>query len=133
VIIEDLAVLADSKTNVFDAESHQFKLHPVATEKQITTFERRHKVDLPEEYRTFLLEVGRGGAGPAYGLFNRGEVDDEFEHTKWRANGSFVGNLAKPFPHSKAWNDLSGQPAEELIDSDIDTYERELDSFEKRY
>ncbi|WP_431040631.1 SMI1/KNR4 family protein [Streptomyces sp. P1-3] len=48
---------------------HDFELLPVLTEEQLHAVERRLGAGLPEEYRTFLLEVGAGGAGPDYGLF----------------------------------------------------------------
>ncbi|MGY0055809.1 SMI1/KNR4 family protein [Streptomyces sp. LZ34] len=48
---------------------HNFELLPVLTEEQLRAVERRLGAELPEEYRTFLLEVSAGGAGPDYGLF----------------------------------------------------------------
>ncbi|MDI3406154.1 SMI1/KNR4 family protein [Streptomyces cavernicola] len=48
---------------------HRFELMPVLDEAQVAQGERELGVRLPEEYRTFLLEVGAGGAGPDYGLF----------------------------------------------------------------
>ncbi|WKX69120.1 SMI1/KNR4 family protein [Streptomyces sp. XD-27] len=48
---------------------HDFELLPVLTEEQLHAVERRLGTELPEEYRTFLLQVGAGGAGPDYGLF----------------------------------------------------------------
>ncbi|MER7792515.1 SMI1/KNR4 family protein [Streptomyces sp. NPDC097640] len=48
---------------------HNFELLPVLTEEQLEAVEKRFGAGLPQEYRTFLLEVGAGGAGPEYGLF----------------------------------------------------------------
>ncbi|MDW6058250.1 SMI1/KNR4 family protein [Streptomyces sp. FXJ1.4098] len=53
----------------FPDHGHNFELLPVLTEEQLGAVERRLGTELPEEYRTFLLEVGAGGAGPYYGLF----------------------------------------------------------------
>lgn len=53
----------------FHGYGHKFELLPVLTEEQLQAVERRLGTELPEEYRTFLLEVGAGGAGPDYGLF----------------------------------------------------------------
>lgn len=53
----------------FHDHGHKFQLHPVLTEEQLRAVERRFETELPEEYRTFLLQVGAGGAGPDYGLF----------------------------------------------------------------
>ncbi|WP_327392739.1 SMI1/KNR4 family protein [Streptomyces sp. NBC_01186] len=58
---------------VFGSDSpvsgHNFELRPALTEEQVRAVERRLGTELPEEYRTFLMEVGAGGAGPGYGLF----------------------------------------------------------------
>ncbi|WP_245239532.1 SMI1/KNR4 family protein [Streptomyces sp. MZ04] len=58
---------------VFGAEfgryGHGFELRPVLTEEQVLAVEWRLGVALPAEYRSFLLQVGAGGAGPDYGLF----------------------------------------------------------------
>lgn len=48
---------------------HGFELLPVLTEERLRDVERWLGTELPEEYRTFLMEVGAGGAGPDYGLF----------------------------------------------------------------
>lgn len=52
----------------FGAEAHQFAMHAPITEHDLTAFESKHGVRLPEDYRAFLLAVGNGGAGPYYGL-----------------------------------------------------------------
>jgi hypothetical protein len=48
---------------------HRHQLGPVLTAAQVTTFEAEHSVTLPTAYRSFLLDVANGGAGPHYGLF----------------------------------------------------------------
>ncbi|MFE0171429.1 SMI1/KNR4 family protein [Streptomyces sp. NPDC059002] len=53
----------------FHEYGHRFELRPVLTEEQVAAMERRRGVTFPAEYRSFLLEVGAGGAGPDYGLF----------------------------------------------------------------
>lgn len=116
---------------VFGAKEHQFKLHPVLTEQEIQEFEHKHQISLPEEYRDFLLQVGNGGAGPAYGLFKLGEMDNGWRYAKWKENNGFVGILALPFPHTEAWNDLQGEPDYDLEDED--ELERQVTAFEANY
>jgi hypothetical protein len=52
----------------FGSESHQYRLRPPLEEGVVIGFERTHEVTLPREFRRFVLELGDGGAGPAYGL-----------------------------------------------------------------
>src|SRR5947209_1602571 len=47
---------------------HKGCVNPVLSEEELVAFERKHRITLPEEYRTFLLEVGNGGLGPGDGL-----------------------------------------------------------------
>uniref|UniRef100_UPI0034E04A8C SMI1/KNR4 family protein n=1 Tax=Streptomyces flavofungini TaxID=68200 RepID=UPI0034E04A8C len=53
----------------FKESGHRFELRPVLSEEQVARVERQDGVRFPDEYRSFLLEVGAGGAGPDYGLF----------------------------------------------------------------
>ncbi|MFJ5121733.1 SMI1/KNR4 family protein [Kitasatospora sp. NPDC088548] len=50
---------------VFGAIGHQFRLEPVLSPAELAELEAQIGVRLPQEYRTFLLTVGAGGAGPA--------------------------------------------------------------------
>jgi hypothetical protein len=58
----------------FGAEAHRFRLLPPVADLEIRTFEARYGISLPAEYRAFLMRVGRGGAGPAYGLIDFNEA-----------------------------------------------------------
>jgi hypothetical protein len=122
---------------VFGANKHNFIAHARLSEKEVSDFERVHGVTLPPEYRDFLLQVGNGGAGPTYGLFKLGEVDDGFDEKPWTQNDGFVGTLAKPFPHTGPWNDLSGMPAyDESKEDDLtweEEYSRQYDLWMRRY
>lgn len=66
------------------------------------------RVELPGEYRSFLLEVGRGGVGPAYGLFPVRRTDGRW---RWYGDGADLTDLdtlAQPFPHVAAFNPADG-------------------------
>lgn len=134
-IVSGLARLRSSGRGdrVFGAEAHGFISNTPLTEEVLADRERRYRVSLPREYRAFLVLVGNGGAGPGYGLFRFGEVDDGSELSTWEAS-RLVGELASPFPHQSAWNDLSGEPAydPELArdKSWLEKYDRELSSWE---
>ncbi|MFI1973329.1 SMI1/KNR4 family protein [Streptomyces cinnamoneus] len=72
-----------------DDHGHRFELLPPLTPDELEELEHQVGVRLPEEYRTFLVEVGAGGAGPDYGIF---PLRPGTESTKARAK-----NLAVPF------------------------------------
>ncbi|MEU8060684.1 SMI1/KNR4 family protein [Microbispora bryophytorum] len=124
----------------FLSSGHKFELLPVLTEEQVHMVERRLGVELPEEYRTFLLEVGAGGAGPDYGLFPvvpagpgtrpagrrcallfRPELTAEFDEHVWRAepqradysdDGAFAAAYA-------SWDDRAEELENALTDGTL--------------
>lgn len=136
---EGLGLLQKKVTSrpVFGADKHNFIAHSCLSEMQISDFEKLHRVTLPPEYRDFLLQVGNGGAGPSYGLFRLGEMDDGFDEKPWTENDGFVGTLSKPFPHTGPWNDVSGMPVyDESRENDPEweeEYWREYEIWEQRY
>ena len=62
----------------FGAKSHRYQLGCPLTEVKLQFYEQQHGVELPYEYRKFLMEVGHGGAGPFYGLFALDSRDPNF-------------------------------------------------------
>lgn len=132
-IVRDLATLRASVSEAFESNAAEFQCSAVMTEAEVLEFERVHAVRLPEEYRAFLMCVGKGGAGPGYGVFDLGECDEGFEFRAWHEGDGFVGSLRLPFPHAAAWNDLSGMPDDALSDTDAAAYERQREAFEAGY
>jgi len=47
---------------------HRFRFADPLSESEVAEAEAQWGVSLPTEYRSFLLDVGAGGAGPGYGL-----------------------------------------------------------------
>lgn len=92
---------ADPDFRRFGARRHRHQLGPVLTEATVSRFETQHGITLPTAYRSFLLDVGDGGAGPHYGLFPlSGYNMRDLE----RDEQSWAGYLATPFPHTQPWN-----------------------------
>lgn len=116
---------------MFGAAGHGFKLNASVSEADVRAFEERHGVTLPDDYRGFLLNIGNGGAGPYYGIFKLGEMDDNFGYVAWQANSHFVGLLSTPFPFTEQWNDVAGRPDPDDVGEE--EYERQLDAWEKHY
>jgi hypothetical protein len=131
ILIQDLErVRANgSSFGVFGEDSHGYELHAPLSEEEVSAFESQHGVRLPDDYRQFLTRVGNGGAGPYYGLFRFGEMDDGFDYGPW---GEFVGQLSLPFPHTSAWNDLTGKPDDQAA-MDSDEYDALIEAFDQKY
>ncbi len=96
----------DKDYSVFGAEKHKYKLNPLLNEKTIEQFEEEFNIRLPEGYRSFLKELGNGGAGPYYGLEpleNGRYADLDYKPPK------DLINPALPFVHTEAWNLANGE------------------------
>lgn len=132
-ILDTLATLQSAPPSVFGADVHGFRLNPPMTEAQVLGFEQAHGITLPSDFREFLTAVGNGGAGPFYGLFPLGQMDDNFAMRDWQENDATVGDLSQPFRLEAAWNDLTGMPENELVDLDESEYWRRMDAFERTY
>lgn len=132
-MVRDLATLRASVSMAFESDEAEHECSAVMTEAEVLEFERAHGVRLPEDYRSFLMCVGRGGAGPGYGVFDLGECDEGFDFRAWQEGDGFVGTLRVPFPHSAAWNDLTGMPEDALSETDEEAYEQQREAFETEY
>jgi hypothetical protein len=131
---EYLRLLSVSRADVFGAAGHRFLLNPALTEAEVSAFERRHNIHLPADYRHFLTAVGNGGAGPFYGVFPLGKIDRAgAQLDSWSEADGFMGLLSQPFPLTDSWNDLRGEPPDELAETDEHEYWTQVEQFEARY
>lgn len=96
---------ADWSRSIFGAwpayggDGHQFRLAKPLAEAEIREAEAQWTVALPEEYRSFLLQVGAGGAGPGYGLSTLSRGDTGW---LWNAVGGMRHDLLRlPFPSAE--------------------------------
>lgn len=130
LIVEALERCRSAELQVFGSDTHKFKLNAPVDESVVTQFETEHRIRLPLDYRRFITELGNGGAGPFYGVFKLGEMDDCLSQKRWNEGDGFVGVLAKPFPHTKPWNNLPPYPKEQ---DDEDAYEAARETFDEVY
>ncbi|MER5638053.1 SMI1/KNR4 family protein [Kitasatospora sp. NPDC002227] len=90
---------ADARSSrVFGSVGHGFVLDDPLGAAELADLEARLGVELPEEYRQFLLQVGAGGAGPGYGVFPVRRTDGRWQ---WEGDGADLADLhrlAEPFP-----------------------------------
>ncbi len=101
-VVQRLAYLdrRDPRRKIFGANGHDYKLRPTVPISVIESFEKQHGISLPANYRSFITEIGDGGAGPFYGLLPFGKDDDDHD---WESGG-LVGDVSKPFTHTGTWN-----------------------------
>jgi hypothetical protein len=119
--IERLATDANAE-KIFGARRHRWRLEPPLSAAELGEVEDQLRVRLPGEYRSFLLEAGAGGAGPAYGLF---PVARSGGRWRWAGDGAdltALGSLAQPFPHVEAFNPADGLP-DPQCEEDYDSVE----------
>lgn len=117
--------------DVFGAFGHGWVLEEPLTQDAVADLEAQTGVRLPEEYRTFLLEVGAGGAGPAYGLFPVRRVQGRW---RWEGDGADLADLsllAQPFPeHGPDPETVDALLAECPEEEDFEEIEEFDDAFE---
>lgn len=104
-ILRDLEILrrTDSVLKASGAQTDKYELQERLSESEVLRFEARQGIQLPAEYRQFLLQVGNGGAGPYHGLSRLGE----FAGMSWEELPGLVGDLAASFPYTERWNEDS--------------------------
>ncbi|GAB3985098.1 hypothetical protein GCM10029978_096790 [Actinoallomurus acanthiterrae] len=96
--VTDLARMPGA-SGVFGHHGHRFELEPVLRPDELAELESQLGVTLPDDYRQFLLNVGCGGAGPAYGVFPVRRTGEGRWH--WVGDGADLADparLAEPFP-----------------------------------
>lgn len=91
-------------------------------ERTLASYEERHSFRLPEEYRDFLLTMGDGPAGPAYGLLPLAEAIDA-------ATKPLADALGEPFPLvdrlDEERSELHGEAVRAERDPEVDSDEVE--------
>ncbi|MEU3465489.1 SMI1/KNR4 family protein [Streptomyces sp. NPDC006733] len=122
---------------VFGALGHEWLVEDPLTAQEVEELEAQIGVRLPEEYRAFLVHVGAGGAGPAYGLFPVRRV-----HGRWYWDGdgaepADLSRLAEPFPDRgpdpELLDDLLSQRPEEEDLDDLEDYDDAMEAWDARW
>ncbi len=96
---ERIASLAKKFAGIkfFDQDANYFVLNSPLPESSIADFESEHNVQLPDDYRQFLLEIGNGFVGPMPEVYPLGRIGNR----PWLPGEV---DLSGPFPHEEAWN-----------------------------
>jgi hypothetical protein len=90
---------ADANRRVHGSDHHNYQFRPTLPEADVREFESQHGVELPADYRNFLLHAGNGGAGPHYGM-------ERLQTPQWP--------LSKPFPLTRSSEEMTEQELEPL-------------------
>jgi SMI1 / KNR4 family (SUKH-1) len=94
-------------------------MNPLAQAKEVEAFEILHGIQLPEDYKQFVIEVGNGGEGPPYyGLLPLGATP-QYDVPNVLTQG-YSGLLSKPFPFTEFWC-WEEEESEELIEHRLHT------------
>ncbi|MEU9481893.1 SMI1/KNR4 family protein [Streptomyces sp. NPDC048191] len=75
---------------------------PVLTEAEIAEVEAQYGVELPEEYRTFVAEVGAGGPGPEFELTSLRRVGGKWGWV-WEDGDPIPLDPSGPFVETEEW------------------------------
>ncbi|WP_431948033.1 SMI1/KNR4 family protein [Actinacidiphila sp. bgisy167] len=134
--VEALGAVPEGGT-VFGASGHQWVVEEPLTRDELAELEAQLGVRLPEEYRSFLLHVGAGGAGPAYGLFPVRRVQGRW---RWEGDGADLADLsrlAEPFPDQgpdpEVLDDLLARRPEEEDFDDIEDFDDAIEVWDEQW
>lgn len=78
---------------------------PVLTPAELVEVEAQLGVSLPDEYRTFLAEVGAGGPGPALNLTSLHRVDGKWGWIWESEDQPWLLDPSGPFVETEDWAD----------------------------
>ncbi|WP_150241211.1 SMI1/KNR4 family protein [Nocardiopsis quinghaiensis] len=116
---------------VFGARHHGFELLDPLTPGELAELEGQLGTRLPDGYREFLLRVGAGGAGPAYGVFPVVRGTDG--RWRWHGDGTDLAaptRLAEPFPVTGPDPEsLAALRAQEPLEEDFE----DIEEFDRVY
>lgn len=112
----------DKSLSVFGADKHKYILHNPITEEEISAFESKFNVNIPDAYRQFITKIGNGGTsyqnsgtGPYYGVYKFGEQIDAI----LTEPNTYLSLPCPIFPNitDEEWNKMT-RKGEELIDNE---------------
>lgn len=124
------AANVDKGLKAFGASSHHYIINKPTSIKEVMAFEKKYSIDLPDCYKSFVLQIGNGGkayansgAGPFYGIYPLGKGVDElvYEDTE-----KYIKNECVLYPKMK--NDEWEKAIEIIEDDNVSDsdYEKEL-------
>jgi len=117
----------DKSYSLFGSQKHKYRLNSTLPINKIKQFELTHKINLPNEYVAFLMNIGNGGAGPFYGL--EPLENSLFDDLDYKRPDSLL-NPSEPFLHVEPWN-LKFNPTVE--EENEEEFQKQLSLHEEKY
>jgi hypothetical protein len=119
----------DKNLKVFGAYRHKYELSPPAKPEEVLQFEQKYAIELPECYKSFILNIGNGGisyedsaAGPYFGIYPLGRNVNELIFNNPE---KYIKNECLIFPEMSGdyWNTLTRKTDhyEEITDEEYET------------
>jgi len=123
-----------STANIFGSNGHQWHLEPPLSITELCEIENQLSVRLPDDYRSFLLQCSRGGAGPHYGIFPLRKANGRW-HWEEDCPLNDLTRLNEPFPHIEACNPIDLAPEEPKKDNfrTEESYKKALGEWQKQW
>jgi len=93
----------------YSEQFHGYEIPRPMERRKLEAFERRHRIEIPEEYRAYLLYGAHGGAGPGFGLLtlhaalqslHRQRMDGPFPHSTPEARRLMRLRASRRGPHA---------------------------------
>jgi len=133
-----IAALRDhpAREGVFGYPGHRFQLAPPLSLAELVELEDFLGVTLPADYRSYLTEVGAGGAGPFYGVLPVRRTAEGWEWAGESGRLTDLTRLTEPFPTDRVDPAVlealeAERPAEDDYD-DLDDLDAALDRWDER-
>lgn len=106
----ELEVIKEKLKRLEELSEGKFGTYTPVPESEIVTFEQKYGITLPQEYRTFLVEIGYGGTG----LYTLEEGFSQIGF--WDDEERPLNILQRPFRFKHAWHPIDWQtdPSQDL-------------------
>ena len=124
------AKTADKSFKVFGADSHRYVVNKPAKIDDIKSIENKYSIQIPECYKSFILQIGNGGqahsnsaAGPFYGIYPLGNNIDELIYEDIE---QYLGNecILKPGLSDNEWTSITSRIEDDKISDE--EFDKEL-------
>ena len=107
------AKITDKTFKVFGSNTHKYILNKPVRNDEVTSFEKKYAIQLPECYKSFILNIGNGGAsfsnsgaGPFFGIYSFG---DHLDNLIYDSPEKYLSNkcILKPNLTDDDWSEIT--------------------------